>query len=572
MNQILYSENNNNSNKKILIILAILLVIIVISIFTISNMLKDKILANVYVGDVNIGMQNKDKAKDMILPNLVKYENYNITLSLEDRNLTYTAKDLGINIDDSLNNVLDNAYTFGRDGSFFSNSVNVLKSYFSDNHVLLQIKFDDEKFNSALNKLIEDNEIIASDDSYEIKDNKIYIHKGTDGNKIDYELAKTYIATAMINDVKNVEVPIIESSCKKIDFEKLYDEVYVAPQNASILSGDSFEVALDKAGVFFDLEDAKSEYNKTKAGEDFIIDLKEIEAEIKVSDLENELFKNVLSTFSSSYDETVTGRVQNLKVAAERCNGTILYPGDEFSYNKALGTRTVANGFAPGHSFAAGGRVVTTIGGGICQVSSALYNVVLEADLEVTNRVAHGMYVQYVKPSLDATVVDGVIDFKFKNNRKYPVKIEASAENGTVTVTLYGIKEKNEPIIEIESVILETIPYKTIKENDSTMKKGTTKVVQEPVDGYVSEAYRIEKDSNGKEISRTLISKDKYIATNEIIKVGTKTEQPVVTATPKPVEPEPTVPVTTPENKDDDDTQGLPPGWDSPESPYSHGN
>ena len=234
-----------------------------------------------------------------------------------------------------------------------------------------------------------------------------------------------------------------------------------------------------------------------------------------------------------------------------------MYPGEEFSYNKALGTRTVANGFAPGHSFA-GGKVVTTIGGGICQVSSALYNVVLEADLEVTNRVAHGLYVEYVKPSLDATVVDGAIDFKFKNNRKYPVKIGATVENGVVTVTLYGIKDENEPIIEIESVVLETIPYKTVNENDSSMKVGTSKVVQDPVNGYVSEAYRIEKDASGNVISRTLISKDRYAATNKIVKIGTKAEP-----TPTPV---PT-PTPTPDYSDDDGRE-LPPGWDSPESPY----
>ena len=359
---------------------------------------------------------------------------------------------------------------------------------------------------------------------------------------------------------------------------KIYDEVYVAPKNASYVFGENFEVISDVSGKYFDLAEAKKQYEELLENQKMTIDIKEIEAEIKVADLDSELFSNVLATYSSTYDQSDKNRVTNLKVASERCNNTILYPGDEFSYNKALGTRTIANGFAPGHSFA-GGRVVTTIGGGICQVSSTLYNVVLMADLEVTNRVAHGMYVEYVEPSLDATVVDGAIDFKFRNNRKYPVKIEASAENGVVKVSILGIKEANEPIIEIESVVLETLEYKTVKENDATMDKGTTKVVQEPVNGYVSEAYRIVKDEKGNEVSRTLISKDRYIATNEIIKVGTKEEVvivvPVEPETPVTPEATPTTPTETLEDekiKYEDEDEGLPEGWDSPESPYSNGN
>ena len=107
---------------------------------------------------------------------------------------------------------------------------------------------------------------------------------------------------------------------------------------------------------------------------------------------------------------------------------------------------------------------------------------------------------------------------------------------------------------------MKTIPYTTIEEKDATMNEGTTKVVQSPVNGYVSETYRIEKDASGKEISRKLISKDTYKQTSKIIKVGTKkVEKPVEPV--KPVTPaEPTTP--------DENTPSLPTGWDNPESPY----
>lgn len=561
MNQILYSERStSNLTKKIGIALIVLVIILIITIGIMSNILNDKILANVYVGDVNVGMQTKEEAKESIINEAKSVENSSITLVLNGKSQTFTMNELGFDVEKTIDTTVNSAFEYGRDGNFFGNSASVVKSYFNDNYILLSVEFDEDLLNLAISKITENNDEVAKDDSYEISGDKIIVHKGHNGNKVDIEESKKYISMALVNGVSNVELPTFDSDREKVDFKKIYDEIYKEAVDAKYVSGDSFKVIDEIPGKYFEIAGANEVYKDAGDGTSFEIEIKTSNPSVTKADIERDLFKNVLATFSNTYDVKDTQRVQNLKVAAERCNGKILYPGDEFSYNKALGTRTVANGFAPGHSFA-GGKVVTTIGGGICQVSSAIYNIVLMADLEVTNRVAHGMYVGYVEPSLDATVVDGAIDFKFKNNRKYPVKLEAKVENGVVTVTLYGMKEENEPIIEIESVVLETIPYKTVTEKDSTMKVGTTKVVQDPVDGYVSEAYRIEKDKDGNIISRTLISKDRYIATNKIVKVGTK---PNVVATPVPT------PVITPTPVPSDDN-GLPPGWDSPESPYGRG-
>lgn len=575
MNQILYSEKNTKiSIIKISVALVVLLILIIIVSAIISKQLEGKILANVYIGDIDVGMQTKEDALNSISPTVNKYQGATLKLVLNDKTIDVKAEDIGFGLENNIENMIENAYSYGRDGNFLKNTVNVVKSYFDDTKIELKYTFDDKKLTDILNGLSNENKDVSSDDTYEISGDKIFIYKGADGKKIDEELTKKYIVTAFLNQVNSIDVPLVERESNRLDLERIYDEIYVAPQNASYTLAEKFILVADKSGKYFELEEAKKQYEELKENEKMTIQIKAAEAEIKVSDLDKELYSTVLATYSSTYDEADKDRVTNLKVASERCN-MILYPGDEFSYNKALGTRTIANGFAPGHSFA-GGRVVTTIGGGICQVSSSLYNVVLMADLEVTNRVAHGMYVEYVKPSLDATVVDGAIDFKFKNNRKYPVKIEAVAENGIVKVSLLGIKEQNEPIIEIESVVLETLEYKTVKENDASMNKGTTKIVQEPVNGYVSEAYRIEKDKNGNVISRTLISKDRYIPTNEIIKVGTKEEIIIIAPVEQEKEEkEETNPILPNENMGNiiyDEDEGLPEGWDSPESPYANGN
>lgn len=572
MNQILYSKKaEGRSNRKIIILILVLIVIIFFTVLFLIKQLDGKILANTYIGDIDIGMKTKEDAINLITPSVSNYEGKKIRLILNENYIDVTDKELGFGLENSANIMIEDAYKYGREGSFFENTGDIIQSYFKDMIIVPAYKFDDNKFLNVLITLSSGDEMIASDDTYEISGDKIYIYKGMDGIKIDEKLTKDYITTAFLNGVSEVNIPIVEGISKRVNLEKIYDEVYVAPQNAKIDKKDEFKVIKDILGKNFDLSEAQKAYDNLPDNEELIIQIKDLEADIKVSDLDSELFSNVLASYITTYDESDKDRVQNLKVAAERCN-MILYPGDEFSYNKALGTRTIANGFAPGHSFA-GGRVVTTIGGGICQVSSTLYNVVLMADLEVTNRVAHGMYVEYVEPSLDATVVDGAIDFKFKNDRKYPIKIESSAENGIVKVSILGIKDKNEPIIEIESVILETIKYKRIEEKDYTMEKGITKIVQEPVNGYRSEAYRIEKDSSGNVISRTLISKDRYIATNEIVKVGAK-ETVIIEV---PVEPEikeetssvPDVIINSEEDYEEDEDSELPPGWNSPESPYS---
>jgi vancomycin resistance protein YoaR len=240
-----------------------------------------------------------------------------------------------------------------------------------------------------------------------------------------------------------VDIPVIISKPIALDMDMVYSKVHCAPQNATYRDDKVLEIIKEKNGLDFDLQDAKSKYAALNAGESVFIQLNVVEPEIKVEDLGDILFKNLIATHTSTYDTSDADRVTNLKVAAERCNNTILYPGDEFSYNKALGPRTVAAGYRNGKIYS-GGQVVDGIGGGICQISSTLYNAVLMSNLEIVERRNHQFVTSYVGAGRDATVVYGAIDFRFKNTRKYPIRITASAVNGIATVSIYGIKEENE--------------------------------------------------------------------------------------------------------------------------------
>ena len=161
------------------------------------------------------------------------------------------------------------------------------------------------------------------------------------------------------------------------------------------------------------------------------------------------------------------------------------------------------------------------MGGGICQTVSTLYNTVLMANLEIVERHQHGLPVGYVPPSRDATVYSPVLDFKFKNNRETPIKIVTSfSYSGSLNVSIYGTKQNNDPEVILSQKTTGTIPYTTRYEYDSSIPYGKQVVTTAGVNGYTSESY-ITKKLNGQVISSGLLSRDKYNAQQQVIKVGT---------------------------------------------------
>lgn len=144
--------------------------------------------------------------------------------------------------------------------------------------------------------------------------------------------------------------------------------------------------------------------------------------------------EGTLASFSTSYD-TTQDRAINVELAAQRVNGTLLKPGETFSFDKAAGTRTLENGYVVAPSFA-GGKVVTSVGGGICQVSSNLYVTMLLSGIPATRHYFHSLPVDYVPKGLDAAIVEGYKDLRFTNPFDYTISIQAVAENGTLTVSL----------------------------------------------------------------------------------------------------------------------------------------
>ena len=277
---------------------------------------------------------------------------------------------------------------------------------------------------------------------------------------------------------------------------------------------------MEEEGLDFEIsmEEAKKIVSEEK--ETYTIPLKITKPKVKTADLGNKIFKQTLSKYTTIYDAGNTSRSTNIAIAARTINGKIILPGETFSYNGTLGNTSKDKGYQLGGAYV-NGKVVPAYGGGICQVSSTLYNAALYANLEIVERYNHSYAVSYVPAGRDATVSYGGKDFKFKNTRSYPIKIEASGKNGVISVSLKGIKETKEYNIEITSKVLSTSPYETTYQNNDSLAEGKQKVIQVGHNGLKSKAYKI-VSYNGKVISKTLLSADTYKPMNRIIEKGTK--------------------------------------------------
>ena len=217
-------------------------------------------------------------------------------------------------------------------------------------------------------------------------------------------------------------------------------------------------------------------------------------------------------------------RVQNLRRAAELINGTVVMPGAEFSVEQATLPYTEENGYVAGSAYE-NGQIVESIGGGLCQVSTTLYNAVLYAELEVTERAPHSMRVSYVEPSRDAMIAEGISDFKFVNNYDTPILIEGYIDsNNQLGFYIYGKDTRDAGhSVEFESETLETVAYTTKYVEDADSAIGSQETEGAGMDGSTARLWKVTCE-NGKEVSREVINNSTYQPSDVTVKIGTKSD------------------------------------------------
>lgn len=517
----LKENKEKKKSKKLIIIIPILLVILLFlsTIFAIINMNNEKIIDGVFIEQVNIYGLSQEEANNLVNEKILQiseitanYGEYNENIVLEDIEISINAK-----------NAIQEAVNLGKTGNIIIDNYQILLANLFEEHYELEININEEKFNELVKNIQAEIPDGVKQYSYDIKDDELIITNGKAGNAIDEEKFRNKI----IENIKNqfngeeatIDIPVIYSEPEKIDIEKIYNEIYKEAKDAYIVE-EPFELHKEENGVDFDITMEEAKRLLVEEKETYTIPLKITKPKVAVKDLGDKLFKQTLAKYTTIYDAGNTNRSHNIALAAKTINGTILLPGETFSYNGILGNTNKEKGYKVGTAYV-GGKVVESYGGGICQVSSTLYNAVLYANLGIVERHNHSYIVNYVPAGRDATVAYGGKDFKFKNTRSYPIKIVASAKNGIVSITIKGIKEEKEYEVVLTSTVLSSTPCKVVYKENSSLAEGTEKVIQKGYTGKKSIAYKILK-YNGKTISKTVLSKDTYKPMDRIIQVGTK--------------------------------------------------
>jgi vancomycin resistance protein YoaR len=240
--------------------------------------------------------------------------------------------------------------------------------------------------------------------------------------------------------------------------------------------------------------------------------------DVKADDLSG--INCVLAAYSSTFNAANTNRSENIRIAAASINNLLLRPQDIISFNKIVGPRIVEAGFKEAPVIIEG-KTVPDIGGGVCQVSSTLYNAILLADMQPVERSPHFHPLGYVPIGLDATVADNLIDFKFKNSRRHAAYVLTLVQNGTLTVFILGSSDDlSDYKINLVSHIDKILDPKVVIQYDDTLPAGKRIISDEGMKGYIVSSYRV-KTRNGEEISRELLYTDEYTPEDQIVIFGT---------------------------------------------------
>ncbi|RQD69668.1 MAG: hypothetical protein D5S00_06120 [Tindallia sp. MSAO_Bac2] len=257
-----------------------------------------------------------------------------------------------------------------------------------------------------------------------------------------------------------------------------------------------------------------------KNGDNETVEIKVETLPVYPTEADFKAMDGVIGEFSTRFNSGDAGRTANLRQGSGSINGTLLLPGEQFSFNETTGPRIASAGYQEAPVIIQG-ELVPGIGGGICQVSTTLYNAVVRANLDILERRNHSLPVAYVNLGHDATVAFGAIDFRFKNNYDYPIYLESYVSGNQLYARIFGNTRELEQTITMASHVTEVIEPEIEKKEDPEMYEGEQIVEQEPKKGYRVVTYKIYYE-NGQEVQREEISRDYYQPVKGITLIGTK--------------------------------------------------
>ena len=516
---VISNKNKYFKTNVILIAIGVLVVLIAVfsTIFAAVNIGNSKIMKGISIGKIDVSNMTKEEAKQALVEMYSEKMEKQIYLTYEEFETTITYE--ALEVEYQIDNAVKEAHNIGREGNIFKDNIDILKTWMYGKNIEIEVVIDNDMI-SQISQNINNNLTGAIvQPSYYIENDKLIITSGKEGLKVNEQqlLEEIYkVLRTDTDDEQSILIPVLTAEPEEINLEKIHQEVYKEVQNA-YYTKEPFTIYPEQDGLDFDVESAKVALSEKK--EEYEIPLIITKPTKTVKEIGTEAFPDLLAKFSTNYVASNVNRTTNLRLAAQKINGTVLLPNQEFSYNKVVGERTIANGYKEAAVYS-NGEVVNGLGGGICQISSTLYDAVVMANLKVTERRNHQFVTSYLPAGKDATVVWGSQDFKFINTRSYPIRIEATVNGGVATISIWGVKEEVEYDITIETKKTATISYTTQYIQDPSLPVGKEVVKQAGSNGRKVEAYKVVK-LNGQVVSTTLLSKDTYNAMKRIVYVGT---------------------------------------------------
>lgn len=417
------------------------------------------------------------------------------------------------------------AYNYTHTGNPFVRMGHALTALVTRHEIPLTIAVDHKKLEARLDAISAEALTEPVDPSWKVEGDTLMIDRGSPGVDFDRQTVAAQVTEHITNmDFKPIKVEVTEKAQSAIDLNAIKAKVDTLPKNATVDKADG-ETVLDAVdGIEMNVQTAQKALDAAGANARTIsVPITRTPAKVNAQVLREVLFRDTLGTSKTNFSSSSASRANNVRLASAYINGTILNPGERFSYNDIVGERTTERGFKPAGAYVAG-KLVDEVGGGVCQPSSTLYMAVLRSDLKVTERTNHGFTVAYTPLGEDATVSYGSLDFQFKNSTDYPIKILANASDGTLHMTIIGTKTSDKTVTTDREIVATYTP-ETIEQQDATLPVGTTEVKQRGQTGYKVVTYKVITE-NGK-TTRIKIGTSTYKKKDKIVLVGTK-----VTASP----------------------------------------
>lgn len=527
---------------------------------------SDQMLPNTTVGGIDLGGLDRAQALEKVNEEAgARCESLSVSFTCGGTEFTVPGSDLTVDGASAVNDAWQKSHS----GNLLSGGIRYLGALVgaSEVNVDLSIRFDQtpqtilDAESHITNGMVET--------TYTVTDTTLELTHGTTGQAIDVKALEEQILQEFQNQLNGeeaqptIDVPITTEEPPEPDFQAIYDAVYKEPADAT-LDKNTKEIVPSVTGVSFDIEAAKAALDGSEEGETVSVPLTLTEPAVTTAKLEANLFSDVLGKASTKTTGD-SNRIHNVDLACQRVNGTILLPGEVFSYNDLCGPYSEAGGYLKAGAYV-GGATTPTWAGGVCQLSSTIYYTTLKANLETVERSKHKYDVGYLPSGMDATVYGNSLDFKFKNSTDYPIKIVTSLtkSNGVryCNVTIYGTDTTGiygDPY----SVVVSTTQPKTVYEPNSSVPQGTAPQkdsTRTAYTGKVVEVHQRLRNANDEIISDTVIHTDRFDARDAVYfynpadadlwgidpSTGLKTKTPTATTTTKPSAAPTVTPTPTP--------------------------